>query len=196
MGIETVEVTDVTPQLPIHTVELLFTAEQIAERVSTLGQAISRDYVHREPPLLLVGILKGAALFLADLARAVDRSVEIDFVAISSYGSATRSSGEIRVLKDLDASVAGKHVIIVEDILDTGQTLRFSYLIENLMARQAASVKLCVLFNKPSRRKVPVDIHYCGFEIDDLFVVGYGMDYAERYRNLPYVGVVRFTEEA
>jgi len=135
-------------------------------------------------------VLKGAALFLADLVRAVDRPLEFDFVAIASYGAATRTSGEVRVLKDLDTPVNGKHVIIVEDILDTGLTLRFSYLIESLRARQAASVKVCVLLDKPSRRRVEVPVDYCGFVIEDRFVVGYGMDYAETYRNLPYIGYI------
>ena len=137
-------------------------------------------------------MLKGATLFLADLARCIDRDVEIDFVAVSSYGAATQSTGEVRVLKDLDTSVTDKHVIIVEDILDTGLTLRFSYLIETLRARHARSVKVCVLLDKPARRRVQVDVDYRGFEIEDKFVVGYGMDYAERYRNLRYIGVVTF----
>ncbi len=145
-------------------------------------------------PLLLVGVLKGATLFLADLVRAIDRLVEFDFVAVSSYGAATRSSGEVRVLKDLEAAVSGKHVLIVEDILDTGLTLRFSYLIESLRARHARSVKVCVLLDKPARRQVPIEVDYRGFEIEDQFVVGYGMDYAERYRNLPYIGIVTFDE--
>jgi len=178
-----------------HRVEPLFSATEISERVVELGRSISRDYPSKEEPLLLVGVLKGATLFLADLIRAIDRPVEFDFVAVSSYGAETKSSGEVRVLKDLEAAVAGKHVIVVEDILDTGLTLRFSYLIENLRARHAASVKLCVLLNKPARRVVPIHIDYCGFIIDDVFVVGYGMDYAESYRNLPYVGVVRFAEQ-
>ena len=139
-----------------------------------------------------VGVLKGATLFLADLVRAIDRPVEFDFVAVSSYGSATKTSGEVRVLKDLDAAVSGKHVLIVEDILDTGLTLRFSYLIETLRARHARSVKVCVLLDKPARRQVHIDVDYRGFEIEDKFVVGYGMDYAERYRNLRYIGVVAF----
>ena len=131
---------------------------------------------------------------MADLARAIERPLEYDFVALASYGAATESSGEVRILKDLDAAVLGKHVIIVEDILDTGMTLRFSYLIENLIARHARSVKVCVLLDKPARRKVDVPVDYRGFEIEDKFVVGFGMDYAELYRNLRYIGVVSFTE--
>ena len=126
--------------------------------------------------------------------RHITRPVEFDFVALSSYGAATESSGEVRVLKDLDAAVNGKHVIIVEDIIDTGLTLRFSYLIENLLGRRAKSVKVCVLLDKPSRRRVEVPIEYRGFEIEDKFVVGYGMDYGELYRNLRYIGVVELLD--
>lgn len=176
--------------LPDHKVSVMLTAGEIQARVAALGQQIASDYPDHAEPLLLVGVLKGAALFLADLVRAVDRPLEFDFVAIASYGAATRSSGEVRVLKDLESAVSGKHVIIVEDILDTGLTLRFSYLIESLKARQAASVKVCVLLDKPSRRRVEVPVDYRGFVIDDRFVVGYGMDYAETYRNLPYIGYV------
>jgi hypoxanthine phosphoribosyltransferase len=181
--------------LPAHSLEVLITDEEIARRVGELGAMILRDYPDEDQPLLLVGVLKGAALFLADLVRAIDRQVEFDFVAISSYGAATQSSGEVRILKDLEAAVAGKHVIIVEDILDTGLTLRFSYLIETLKARHAASVKVCVLLDKPSRRRVEVPVDYRGFFIEDRFVVGYGMDFGERYRNLRYIGVVIPEEE-
>ena len=179
-------------ELPEHTLHQMLTEADIQTRVSEMGQAITRDYPDPAEPLLLVGVLKGATLFLADLVRAIDRPVEFDFVAVSSYGSATKTSGEVRVLKDLDAAVSGKHVLIVEDILDTGLTLRFSYLIETLRARHARSVKVCVLLDKPARRQVHIDVDYRGFEIEDKFVVGYGMDYAERYRNLRYIGVVAF----
>lgn len=172
----------------------MISASAILARVEELGAAITSDYPDSTRPLLLVGVLKGATLFLADLVRHINRPVEFDFVAVSSYGAATVSSGEVRVLKDLDASVSGKDVIIVEDILDTGLTLRFSYLVESLRARNALSVRICVLLDKPRRRRVPVDVSYRGFEIGDLFVVGYGMDYAERYRNLPYVGCVQFDD--
>ena len=183
------------PDLPAHTInETLLTEAQIQKRIAEIGAQITADYPNRDEPLLLVGVLKGAALFLADLARAIDRPAEFDFVALASYGAATESSGEVRILKDLDAAVLGKHVIIVEDILDTGMTLRFSYLIENLIARHARSVKVCVLLDKPARRKVDVPVDYRGFEIEDKFVVGFGMDYAELYRNLRYIGVVSFTE--
>lgn len=174
-------------------VETLFTEEQIQARVVEIGKAISQDYADSAEPLLLVGVLKGATLFLADLVRAIARPLEFDFVLLSSYGSATESSGEVRVLKDLDIAVTGKHVIIVEDILDTGLTLRFSYLVENLIARHAKSVKICVLLNKPSRRRVDVPVDYCGFVIEDRFVVGYGMDYAEQYRQLPSIGILELT---
>lgn len=182
--------------LPPHVIsETLLTETQIQERIREIGAAITRDYPDNDQPLLLVGVLKGAALFLADLVRTIDRPVEFDFVAIASYGAATKSSGEVRVLKDLDAAVAGKHVIIVEDILDTGLTLRFSYLIETLKARHAASVKVCVLLDKPSRRRVDVPVDYRGFEIEDKFVIGYGMDFGEQYRNLPSIGVITLLEE-
>lgn len=180
--------------LPRHSIEPLLGEDVILRRVAEMGAEITRDYSTDEEPLLLVGVLKGATLFLSDLVRAIDRIVEFDFVAVSSYGAATRSSGEVRVLKDLEAAVSGKHVLIVEDILDTGLTLRFSYLIETLRARHARSVKVCVLLDKPARRQVPIEVDYRGFEIEDKFVVGYGMDYAERYRNLPYIGVVTFDE--
>lgn len=175
--------------------EVLLTEAQIAHRVEELGAAIARDHPNSAEPLLLVGVLKGASLFLADLVRAIERPVEFDFVAISSYGAATETSGEVRILKDLEAAVAGKHVVIVEDILDTGLTLRFSYLIESLRARHAASVKVCVLLDKPARRRVEVPVDYRGFEIEDRFVVGYGMDYAERYRNLRFIGVIAPEQE-
>ncbi len=176
--------------LPPHSVEVLLSEAVIQKRVQELGRAITAAYPNHQEPLLLVGVLKGAALFLADLVRTIERPVEFDFVAISSYGAATRSSGEVRILKDLDAAVANKHVLIVEDILDTGLTLRFSYLIESLRARHAKSVGVCVLLDKPARRRVEVIVDYRGFEIEDKFVVGYGMDYAEQYRHLRYIGVV------
>ena len=175
-------------------IDVLLSESEIAERVKALGAQIDADYPNFEEDVLLVGVLKGATLFLADLVRAIKRPIEFDFVAVSSYGAATKTSGEVRVLKDLDASVGGKHIIIVEDILDTGLTLRFSYLIETLKARHAASVKVCVLLDKPSRRRVEVPVDYRGFTIEDSFVVGYGMDYAEQYRNLPYIGIVDTSE--
>lgn len=172
-----------------ESIEVLLTEEQIQARVRELGEQITRDYAHK--PLLVVGILKGSAVFLADLVRCIDLPLDYDFVAISSYGADTRSSGVVRLLKDLDASIEGRHVLIVEDIVDTGWTLRLSYLAENMKARKAASVKVCALLDKPSRRQVDVGIDYCGFVIDDVFVVGYGLDYNERYRNLRYLGIVK-----
>lgn len=169
-------------------IEVLLSEAQLHERVKQLGAEISRDYKGR--PLLLVGILKGSVVFLADLIRAINIPMEYDFVAISSYGSDTRSSGVVRLLKDLDASIEGKNILIVEDIVDTGWTLRLSYLGENMKARRAASVKVCTLLDKPSRRQVDVGVDYRGFVIEDVFVVGYGLDYNGLYRNLPYVGVV------
>ena len=169
--------------------EVLLTEQQIHSRVSELGAQISKDYEGK--PLLLVGILKGSAVFLTDLIRAIDIPVDFDFVAIASYGSGTHSTGVVRLLKDLDASVEDKHVLIVEDIVDTGWTLRLSYLSENMNARRCSSVKVCTLLDKPSRRKVDVGVDYCGFEIEDNFVVGYGLDYQGRYRNLPYVGILK-----
>lgn len=177
--------------LPEHEVQVLLTAQQIAVRMKELGDAISRDYPDPSEPLLLVGVLKGAALLLADLVREISRPVQYDFVAISSYGLATRSSGEVRLIKDLDAPIAEKHVIIVEDILDSGLTL--NNLIGRLSTRNAKSLKVCVLLDKPARRQVEVPVAYRGFAIEDQFVVGYGLDYAEQYRNLPYVGVVLHT---
>lgn len=153
-----------------------------------IGAQITRDYKDITRPLLLIGVLKGAVVMLADLLRTIQRPVECDFVAIASYGKATESSGEIKILKDLDASIAGKDVLIVEDILDTGLTLHC--LMELLRARHPHSLNVCVLLNKPARRALPVPITYCGFEIEDVFVVGYGLDYAEQYRQLPDIAEV------
>lgn len=166
----------------------LITREQLRERVSELGRRITHDYQGK--PVLLLGILKGSAIFLADLIREIDLVVDYDFVALASYGGRTDTTGVIRILKDTTADVRGKDVIIVEDIVDTGWTLRLSYLAENLRARGAASVKVCALLDKPGRRRVSVDIDYCGFQIEDDFVVGYGLDHEGRFRNLPFVGIV------
>jgi hypoxanthine phosphoribosyltransferase len=183
-------------QLPPHRVsEVLLSEVEIQQRVAELAQEIERDHPDPNEPLLLLGVLKGATIFLADLIRHIARPVEFDFVELASYGSATHSSGEVRILKDLNAAVGGKHVVIVEDILDTGLTLRASYLIDNLHARHAASVKVCVLLDKPARRQVEVPVDYRGFPIEDKFVVGYGMDFGELYRNLRYVGVITLLEE-
>lgn len=165
----------------------IITQQQIAERVNQLGKQIRADY--GDEAILLVGVLKGAAVFLADLLRAIEGAVEYDFVAISSYGDGTRSSGVVRILKDLDESPVGRHVLIVEDIIDTGLTLQF--LLESMRVHRTASVRVCALLDKSARRVVQVPIDYRGFEVPDVFVVGYGMDYAGLYRNLPYIGVLQ-----
>jgi hypoxanthine phosphoribosyltransferase len=152
-----------------------------------MGAEITRDYAGRNP--LLVGVLKGACFFLSDLMRNIDTKLSVEFMAISSYGSSTRTSGEVRILKDLDVPIEGRHIIVVEDIVDTGLTL--SYLLANLKSRGAASVKLVALLDKHERRERPVEIDYLGFQIPDHFVVGYGLDYAERYRNLPFIAVLK-----
>lgn len=168
---------------------VLISEEEIARRVAELGQQISQDYAGKD--LMLVGILKGCVLFLSDLIRHIHVPVAFDFVAVSSYGADTKSSGVVRILKDLDESVESKHVLVVEDIVDTGLTLRLSYLLENLRSRRAASVKVCTLLDKPSRRRVDVPVDYRGFTVEDRFVVGYGMDYQGKYRSLPYIGLLK-----
>jgi hypoxanthine phosphoribosyltransferase len=154
--------------------------------VAELGIEISADYEGRD--LLLIGVLKGAVFFMADLMRHLTVPCEVDFMAISSYGDATDSSGIVRILKDLDINIEGRHVLVVEDIIDSGLTL--SYLIRNLESREPATLEVCALLTKPSRREIDVPVRYVGFEIPNKFVVGYGLDFAERYRNLPYVGVL------
>jgi hypoxanthine phosphoribosyltransferase len=166
--------------------EVLVTAEDLQRRVVELGEQITNDYRGRE--LLLVGVLKGAVFFLSDLMRYIDIPVEVDFMAVASYGSATDSSGVVRILKDLDAAIEGRDVLIVEDIVDSGLTLQ--YLLRNLGSRNPATLEVCALLTKPERRKVDLPTRYVGFEIPDRFVVGYGLDYAERYRNLPFVAVM------
>ena len=166
--------------------ETLVTAEQLQERVAELGEQISRDYVGRS--LLLIGVLKGAVFFLSDLMRYIEIPVEVDFMAVASYGSATDSSGVVRILKDLDAAIEGRDVLIVEDIVDSGLTLQ--YLLRNLGSRNPRSLEVCALLTKPERRKVDLPSRYVGFEIPDRFVVGYGLDHAEQYRNLPFVAVL------
>ena len=166
---------------------VILTEQQIAERVSALGAGISADY--GDEPVLLVGVLRGAALFMADLARAITSPVEVDFMAVSSYGSSTKSSGVVRIIKDLDETIEDRHVLVVEDILDTGLTLK--YLLKNLASRKPRSLEVVTLLNKVGKQRVPIDCKYIGFEIPDEFVIGYGLDYAERYRNLPYIGVLK-----
>jgi len=166
--------------------ETLIEEEALQARIAELGDEISRDYEGREP--LLVGVLKGAVFFMADLVRRVTVPCEIDFMAVSSYGSGTDSSGVVRILKDLDASIEGRHVVIVEDIVDSGLTL--SYLIRNLQARAPASLEVCALLTKPSRRRADITCRYVGFEIPNRFAIGYGLDFGERYRSLPYVAAL------
>ena len=163
--------------------EILIEQEPLQARIAELGAEISREYEGRD--LLLVGVLKGAVFFMADLMRELTVTCEIDFMAISSYGAATDSSGVVRILKDLDANIAGRDVLVVEDIIDSGLTL--SYLMRNLGARKPASLEICALLTKPERREIDVPVRYVGFEIPNRFVVGYGLDYAERYRNLEYI---------
>src|SRR5215468_12685253 len=166
--------------------EILIGPEELQARVRELGAEISADYMGRD--LLLVGVLKGAVFFMADLMREISVSCEIDFMAISSYGASTDSSGVVRILKDLDLNIDGRHVLVVEDIIDSGLTL--SYLLRNLESREPASLEICALLTKPDRREIDVPVRYVGFEIPNRFVIGYGLDFAERYRNLPYVGVL------
>jgi hypoxanthine phosphoribosyltransferase len=166
---------------------IVVTADEIAGRIAKISDEIDADYSDREP--LLVGVLKGAVMFMSDLARALDRPSTMEFMAVSSYGSSTTSSGVVRILKDLDRDIAGQHVLIVEDIIDSGLTL--SWLLKNLAARQPASIEVVALLRKPDAGKVEVPVKYVGFDIPNEFVVGYGLDYAERYRDLPYVGRLR-----
>jgi hypoxanthine phosphoribosyltransferase len=166
--------------------EVLIGAEELQARIRDLGAELSIDYGGRE--VLLVGVLKGAVFFMADLMRSLTIPCEIDFMAISSYGASTDSSGVVRILKDLDINIEGRHVLVVEDIVDSGLTL--SYLMRNLESREPASLEVCALLTKPSRREIDVPVRYIGFEIPNRFVIGYGLDFAERYRNLPYVGVL------
>ena len=166
--------------------EILVQADDLQRRVRELGAEISEDYAGRE--LILICVLKGAVFFLSDLMRRIDVPCEVDFMAVASYGDATSSSGVVRILKDLDAPIEGRDVLIVEDIVDSGLTLK--YLLRNLAARKPASLEVCALLTKPERRKVDVPIRYVGFEIPDRFAIGYGLDHAERYRNLPYVAAL------
>ncbi|MBO9597342.1 hypoxanthine phosphoribosyltransferase [Cohnella panacarvi] len=167
--------------------EVLYSEEVIRKKVQELGAAVSREYAGRNP--LVICVLKGAFIFMADLSKNITIPIELDFMAVSSYGNSTRSSGEVKIIKDLDTSVDGRDVIIVEDIIDSGLTL--SYLIDVLERRNALSVSVVALFDKPGRRTVDLQADYTGFTIPDAFVVGYGLDYAEKYRNLPYVGVLK-----
>jgi hypoxanthine phosphoribosyltransferase len=167
--------------------EILVPEEELTARVAALGRQVSEDYAGKD--VVLVCVLKGAVFFLSDLMRAMTVPVEVDFMAVASYGSATKSSGVVRILKDLDAAIEGRHVLIVEDIVDSGLTLQ--YLLRNLGSRDPASLEVCALLTKPGRQKVELPTRYVGFEIPDTFAIGYGLDHAERFRNLPFVAAMR-----
>jgi hypoxanthine phosphoribosyltransferase len=174
------------PAPPPGIARVLFTADEIGSRVTALGRDIARDYRDRVP--VLVGVLKGAVVFLSDLVRAIETPLECDFIAVSSYGASSQSSGIVKLIADLSASIEGRDVLVVEDIVDTGRTL--AYLLRNLETRHPRTLRVCTLLDKAARREVPVSLHYVGFEIPDEFVVGYGLDYAGRFRNLAYLAVL------
>ena len=167
--------------------EILFSEEQLKTRVAEIAREIERDYQGKE--VMLISVLRGSFIFMADLCRAIDLPCTLDFMSVSSYGSGTTSSGQVQITKDLSEDITGRHIIVVEDILDSGNTL--SYLLKILEHRHPASIRLCTLLDKPDRRVKPVEVHYSGFTIPDAFVVGYGLDYAEKYRNLPYIGILK-----
>lgn len=167
--------------------DILLTQAQIQERVAQMGKAISRDYLGRNP--LLVGVLKGVLFFMADLLRAITIPVEMDFMAVSSYSAEARDQGYVRLVKDLETPIHNRHILFVEDVIDTGLTL--NYLLGSLRARQPASLEVCTLFNKPDHRLIDIPLRYTGFDLPDRFLVGYGLDYRERYRNLPFVGLLK-----
>ena len=171
-----------------ESIKVLLTEEELSVKIQTIGEQISRDYAGKEVHLICV--LKGGVFFMCELAKRITVPVSLDFMAVSSYGSGTKSGGVVKIVKDLDEPIKGKHVIVVEDIVDSGRTL--SYLLEMLWARNPESMRLCTLLDKPDRRVVDVKVDYTGFEIPDEFVVGYGLDYGQKYRNLPYIGVVEF----
>lgn len=167
--------------------EILFSEEQLKQRVAEIARQIEEDYAGRE--IMLISVLRGSFIFMADLCRAIHLPCTLDFMSVSSYGKGTTSSGQVQITKDLSEDISGRHLIVVEDILDSGNTL--SYLLNILEHRHPASIRLCTLLDKPERRVKPVTVHYSGFTIPDAFVVGYGLDYAEKYRNLPYIGVLK-----
>jgi len=167
--------------------EIVLSQDRIRERIAELGVQISEDY--GDEPVLMIAVLRGAAIFIADLSRQVASPIELDFMAVSSYGSSTKSSGVVRIIKDLDEDIEGRHVLVVEDILDTGLTLK--YLLKNLASRKPKSLEVCTLLSKEGKQRVPISCKYIGFDVPDEFVVGYGLDYAERYRNLPYIGILK-----
>lgn len=168
---------------------VLFTEDEIAQRVREIGAGITRDYADAEGGIVLISVLRGAAIFMADLAREIKLPCEMDYMAISSYGNGAKSSGVVRILKDLSSQIEGRHVVIAEDILDSGLTL--TYLLKNLASRGPASVEVATLLRKKTRAQAKIDCKYIGFECPDEFIVGYGLDFAERYRNLPYIGVLK-----
>lgn len=171
-------------------IETLFSAEEIESRVAEMGAQITRDF--KGQSLHIIGVLKGSFIFLADLVRHIDLDCSVDFLGVSSYGSRTQTSGVVRMTQDLSAPIAGRHILLVEDIVDTGLTMK--YLIDNLLTRRPESVSVCTLLHKPSNQHVEVPIHYVGFTIPNEFVIGYGLDYGELYRNLPYIGYVNLTQ--
>ena len=166
---------------------VLISEEQIQNKINELGDEISRDYYNKD--LMLIGILKGSVPFMADLLKKITIPCTMDFMAVSSYGNSTTSSGVVRILKDLDFEIEGKDILIVEDIIDSGITLK--YLLQNLRARKPASIKIACFLNKQERRKAKIDVNYLGFDVPDYFLVGYGLDFAENYRNLPYIGILK-----
>lgn len=168
--------------------EVLLDEATIAQRVREMGAQIAQDYAGKDN-LLLIGVLRGVAVFFGDMMRAIDLPMSVDFMSVSSYGASTTSSGVVRILKDLEETITGRHVVIIEDIIDTGLTL--SYLVKLLQDRRPASLEICTLLDKPSRRKAQVDVKYVGFTVEDRFVVGYGLDYDQKFRNLPFVGVLK-----
>jgi hypoxanthine phosphoribosyltransferase len=170
--------------------DVLYSQQALQARIAEMGEQIARDYAGKE--LVMVCVLKGAILFASDLARAIDLPLELDFIGLSSYGEATESSGVVKITSDLTRPIANKHVLVIEDIIDTGLTMR--YLLDNLATRHPASVKICSLLHKPSRARTRIPIEYLGFTVPDLFVVGYGLDVAEKYRNVPFIGVMKPTQ--
>jgi hypoxanthine phosphoribosyltransferase len=167
--------------------EILLTEDEIQRKVNQMGMLISRDYLGLNP--LMVGVLKGVLFFMADLLQTINIPTEIDFIAVASYSTESREQGVVRLVKDLEIPIAGRHVLFIEDVIDTGLTL--NYILQNLRARQPASLEVCVLFNKPDHRIIDIPLRYRGFDLPDRFVVGYGLDYKEKYRNLPYLGLLR-----
>ncbi|MCB2307785.1 hypoxanthine phosphoribosyltransferase [Clostridium estertheticum] len=167
--------------------EVLYNEEQLRDKIRQMGEKVSKDYYGKD--LILIGILKGSVIFMSDLLKEITIPCKMDFMAVSSYGNSTKTSGVVRILKDLDFEIQGKDVLIVEDIIDSGVTLK--YLMKCLSARKPSSLEIICLLNKPERRKVDIEVKYVGFDVPDFFIVGFGMDYAERYRNLPYIGILK-----